>query len=475
MIGKTLGHYQITNQLGKGGMGEVFQAKDQKLGRDVAIKVLPEEFANRGAAKAGLCIVSALFLLALDLCPPGLSQVAQSINAGIQGTVTDVSGKPLGNVAVNFFNLAQRLEGGTLTAPNGRYAFTYYSGPYLIEAKLKGYARWVKEGIILKDNETQQLDIVLVAEDSGAAAARLRPEDYSQRALASVRKNLESMNKAVDQILVEVIGEPVMRPERAARASQVDAKVRVAVDVEPDALVLVKMRERGQFRSPALVSFKGQQGEVTFYDTDPLRYPMEESEWLQVTKELEPFFQAASEIHRGPDRFDPFLQKFIQLYGGEAVRAGGVQLPQGLSVNDYAKMWGLYLDTFALMNWLSYEGLEPDDAFLRRASLTRVAPGSDLRKTMDDTAKGLEEWRHLLKETGALESEHMRSASAYIRRKLGEGMLYKESNRNRIWPWLPESATFYSVRFVGRIGCHVHFSRIDGRLQFVGIRDPRSF
>ena len=46
MIGKTLGTFECTALLGKGGMGEVYRAKDQKLGRDVAIKVLPKEFAK---------------------------------------------------------------------------------------------------------------------------------------------------------------------------------------------------------------------------------------------------------------------------------------------------------------------------------------------------------------------------------------------------------------------------------------------
>ena len=54
--GAKLGPYEIRSPLGTGGMGEVYRAADTKLGRDVALKVILQEFARDTQLMAGLVI-----------------------------------------------------------------------------------------------------------------------------------------------------------------------------------------------------------------------------------------------------------------------------------------------------------------------------------------------------------------------------------------------------------------------------------
>ena len=103
--GSRLGSYEILDAIGAGGMGEVYRAKDTKLGREVAIKVLPEEFTQH-PQKLARFEREARLLAALN--HPGIATLYE---------VEESEGKPfLVMELVEGETLAERIARGPLPA-----------------------------------------------------------------------------------------------------------------------------------------------------------------------------------------------------------------------------------------------------------------------------------------------------------------------------------------------------------------------
>jgi serine/threonine-protein kinase len=88
LIGQCIGPYRILSELGAGGMGEVYAAKDTRLERDVAIKILPEQFLANPDRRMRF-VREARLLAALN--HPNIAQIHQlEEDAGIQALVMEL-------------------------------------------------------------------------------------------------------------------------------------------------------------------------------------------------------------------------------------------------------------------------------------------------------------------------------------------------------------------------------------------------
>ncbi len=111
--GTRLGSYKIVSPLGVGGMGEVYRARDSKLGREVALKVLPAEVA-RDREKVERFRLEARVLASLN--HPNIASIYGFEDSDKPGLVMELVDGP---------TLADRILGGRIPveeAPSGRWA-----------------------------------------------------------------------------------------------------------------------------------------------------------------------------------------------------------------------------------------------------------------------------------------------------------------------------------------------------------------
>lgn len=87
--GTRLGPYEIVSPIGAGGMGEVYRARDTRLDRSVAIKVLPAEFAND--AQLRLRFEREAKTILIEMAKAGLTYENRRCGRGISRERGDIS------------------------------------------------------------------------------------------------------------------------------------------------------------------------------------------------------------------------------------------------------------------------------------------------------------------------------------------------------------------------------------------------
>jgi serine/threonine protein kinase/WD40 repeat protein len=153
LVGRTLGHYRVDTFLGAGGMGEVYRARDTKLGRDVAIKVLPADLASVSG-----------HLARFEREARALAELNHPNILTIHDVGTD-AGMP--------FVVTELLEGETLREVMSRRAPTTRQVLWCVAQAAQGLAAAHRRGLVHRDLKPENLflttDGVLKILDFGLA------------------------------------------------------------------------------------------------------------------------------------------------------------------------------------------------------------------------------------------------------------------------------------------------------------------
>jgi serine/threonine protein kinase len=174
--GSTLAHYRVTAALGAGGMGEVYRASDTKLGRDVALKLLPEAFASDPDRLARFEREAKLLA---SLNHPGIAQIYGFESATLEGrTVAHVLVMEL----VEGEDLAARLKRGAVPVDEA-LAIAKQVAEALEEAHEKGIVHRDLKPANVKvtpDGKVKVLDFGLAKAWAGDASGVSSSADLSQ-------------------------------------------------------------------------------------------------------------------------------------------------------------------------------------------------------------------------------------------------------------------------------------------------------
>jgi serine/threonine protein kinase len=206
--GVRLGSYQILAKLGEGGMGEVYRARDTKLDRDVAIKVLPETFAN-DADRLARFTREAKTLAALN--HPNIAQIY-----GIEGTALVME-------LVEGRDLSELIDVGPSFSSANPGSGGAKAPPYVTMA--------LPDVLAIAKQIADALD---AAHEQGIVHRDLKPQNIKVRADGTVKVLDFGLAKAVAPDSAAASAEAMNSPTMTARATQMGMIIGTAAYMSPE-------------------------------------------------------------------------------------------------------------------------------------------------------------------------------------------------------------------------------------------------